>query len=280
VTVLPNLFIVGAMKCGTSSLHFYLDQHPSISMSSDKEPSVFTDERWMEELVRYGELLDGSAPVRGESSTNYSKWPAFPNVPERIARVVPDARLIYIVGDPFSRTVAHYVQLVADGAEDRPLREALRNLEDQRNTYVWNSRYGTQIERYLEHFPAENLLVLDRHELLDERAATLRKVFRFLGVDEHFSSPRFQELLNTGHDKRRLGRIGVRLRASGAAEAYRRALPAGWRRRLSPGLRTVVSRPVERPALDAETFGRLAEIYEPEMRRLEELTGKRVKLDR
>ena len=270
--LLPNLFIVGAAKCGTSSLHHYLDQHPAISMSANKEPSIFTSPTWREDAAAYAEMLDPDAPVRGESSTNYTKHPAFAGVPARIAELVPDAKLIYVVGDPIPRCVAHYAQNVFAGTESRPLNEALRDFDDPRNTYVWTGRYATQLEQYLEHFPLSSVLVLDQADLRGDRVATIRRAFSFLGVDETFESPKFGELRNTRKVQRRLGGVGSVLRGSRGARVYRK-LPPRWRRPLTDAGWRLLARPVSRPELDPGLREELSALYREELDRLKSLTG-------
>src|SRR5688500_19663917 len=75
---LPNLLIIGAMKCGTTSLHHYLDLHPDISMSDPKEVRFFDDPAWEERIDWYRGHFDPNAPVTGESSVYYSAYPWIP----------------------------------------------------------------------------------------------------------------------------------------------------------------------------------------------------------
>ena len=271
VAAIPNLFIVGAMKCGTTSLHNYLDQHPSISMSSVKEPNIFTGPDWQEELSRYELLVDGEAPVRGESTTDYTKYPLFPEVPARIAEVAPHTKLVYLVRDPLNRCISHWLHNAQRGYEKRPFGEAVRDFDNPHNSYLSPGRYATQVERYLEHFEPDQLLVLDQGHLLKDRLATVRRVFRFLGVDDGFVSPAFDAELNRADWK--LGSLGARLRRSPAMAVYRRMPPSlkpamGWvRRRLLS--------PIERPDFDPVLKAELAAFYEDELDRLESLTGTR-----
>lgn len=274
--VLPNLFVIGAMKCGTSSLHHYLDQHPEVSMTADKEPNIFLEPEWRDAVGRYGSMLDGSAVVRGESSTNYTKYPKFPDAPRRIAELLPEAKLIYVAGDPIKRMLAHYAQTVSDEIEHRTLDEAIADFDDPANTYVWNGRYGTQVERFLRFFPASSLLVLDQADLRADREGTMREAFRFLGVDEEFSSPAFESMLNTRREKRRVSAVGARIRESRAAELYR-LLPSRVRAPVTRAAHRALSRPVEGQALDDGLRTRLIELYEPEIERLAELTGTRIR---
>src|SRR3954452_4665444 len=146
---LPNVFIIGAAKCGTTSLHHYLGQHPEISMSRAKEPSVFSQGRWVTKYESYDGLFDCDAPYRGDASTSYSRYPVEGDAAARIHAAVPDAKLIYLVRDPIERTVSDYVHHVAIGHEHRSLDEALKDFTDPENYYVTTSRYALQVERYL-----------------------------------------------------------------------------------------------------------------------------------
>lgn len=106
----PNLVVIGAAKCGTTSLHRYLGRHPDIGMSHPKEPRHFVRADWE---ARLGEqrLFDRmGSTIRGESSTDYTKFPLWQDIPRRIHWVIPDAKLIYVVGDPVRRIVAQYVE--------------------------------------------------------------------------------------------------------------------------------------------------------------------------
>jgi len=272
--VLPNLFIIGAAKCGTTSLHYYLDQHPSISMSTVKEPAIFADRAWRERIAKYERMLDARAPIRGESSTSYTKHPAFPDVPGRIAEAVPEPKLIYVVRDPLSRCISQWVHNSAAGRESRSLNDALRDFDDPENLYVWCGRYASQLELYLQHFPLSDLLVLDQTKLLGDRLATLSRVFRFLGVDDRFRSPRFESELNKADTRRQLGTVGARLRRSRVMSVYRR-MPLSWR----PGIdrvRRLVLPPIERPQLDDKLRSQLSALYDDELTRLADLTGVRL----
>src|ERR687898_136777 len=76
VGALPNLVVLGAQKCGTSGLHFYLDLHPEIAMSMPKELNFFIEERgWPRGTDWYMQHFDPDAPIRGESSPNYTTYP-------------------------------------------------------------------------------------------------------------------------------------------------------------------------------------------------------------
>ena len=179
---LPNFIVIGAMKAGTTSLYHYLDAHPDVAMAPVKELDFFVESanwrRGQDWYARQFAHADGAIAV-GEASTAYSKHPVVPGVPERIAGLVPSCKLVYVLRDPIDRIRSHYQHRAAIGSERAPLPEAV--LRDP--IYVVCSRYATQIERYLDVFPREQLLLITAERLRNDRAATMRRVFAFLGVD-------------------------------------------------------------------------------------------------
>jgi hypothetical protein len=185
--MLPNLIVIGAAKCGTTSLHWYLGSHPEITMSQEKELNYFVaEERWSRGLDWYESQFRESR-VRGESSPDYTAYPHFVGVPSRMAATVPDAKLIYLVRDPVERIVSQYRfrRWVTKG-ETCELDAAVRDFD--RSLYVALSSYAMQLEQYLEHFAPERILVLDQADLRLQREDTLRRAFHFLDVDESFGS--------------------------------------------------------------------------------------------
>ncbi len=272
--MLPNLLIIGAAKCGTSSLHHYLDQHPEVSMSRPKETNFFVREDWRERRTWYESRFEASAPVRGEASPAYSLFPYFRGVPGRAHSLVPEAKLIYLVRDPLSRLVAHYVEMYGLHFEHRPFEEAVGGFDDPSNLYLAGSRYATQVEQYLRFFPRERLLVLEQDELRDERERALRRVFEFLEVDRDFRSPVFERELNTRAEKVRLRVVGVLLARSGLIRLGRR-VPLRLRAPVTRPLKRAVTREIEPPRLEGDLRARLYETLLPEVERLRALTGRR-----
>jgi hypothetical protein len=270
---LPNLLIVGAAKAGTSSLHAYLDEHPSIAMSKRKELELFNrPDDWRELLDRYRTNFYVRAPVRGESSPAYSMDPRFGDVPARIHEVIPGAKIIYLVRDPIPRALAHYVEWRFLRVEQRPFEQAFADLDRPSNHYVMSSRYAHQLGRYRERFPDEQILVLDQRDLLKRRRDTLRRVFRFLGVDEDYSTPRFEREHNVGQQKMQLNRFGWWLAERQAylpALRIAAALPAPVGR---GGLR-LIGTDIPRPEPDEATLARLRDVLRADVEWLRSYTG-------
>ena len=279
--MLPNFFVIGAGQSGTTSLHRYLYLHPEVHVSLLKEPNFFCraeDGPWpfgrIADRAEYEELFAAKEPLRGDCSPSYSQHPLRAGVPDRIAELVPDARHIYLVRDPIERIRAHYVHDVSSVGETRSLPEALGDLADRHNPFLVRSSYAWQLQRYLDHFADDRILVVDSADLLRSRAETLRATFSFLGVDPDFTSPGFDEELNVGSTKHAYSDRYAGLRDSRLGNAWRR-VPAGLRRPLSGAARRASAPKVERPKLSPALRSALAERLGPEAARLREMTGKR-----
>jgi Sulfotransferase domain len=214
--MLPNFLIIGAAKAGTTSLYRYLREHPQVHMSETKELKFFTSRtRWRLGLRWYGKQFEGagSALAVGEASPSYTRYPLYRGVPGRIARVMPEGRLIYLVRNPIDRMRSQYIHRVLQGREHRQLDEAV--FADP--SYLDVSRYALQIEQYLSYFVAEQLLILTTEDLRTARAATLRRVYTFLGVDPGWESPALEHEFNRTsqlHAQRQVAKpllLGLRL---------------------------------------------------------------------
>ena len=226
--MLPNFLVIGAMKAGTTSLASYLRAHPQMHLPERKELYFFTAEdnwtrgkEWYEAQFRGA----GDALAVGEACVGYAMHPTYQGVPERIATMLPRVRLVYIVREPVDRMISHYRHRAWNGEEDLPIERALR----EHDVYLDTSRYAMQIDRYLEYFARESILIISSEELKTDRLRTLRRVFRFLGVAEEV------EIANVYHEfhrtvgKRRVRPAADRLRSSRPYRAVSRAFPLRMR---------------------------------------------------
>lgn len=257
---LPNLVIVGAMKCGTTSLHHYLNLHPQICMSSLKELDFFVNEKnWKCGTNWYQSQFPQSANILGESSPNYTKYPTFSGVPERMQQLIPQAKLIYLVRHPVQRLISHYLHQYINRAEYRSLNEALSDLSH--NHYLAASRYAFQLEQFLPYYSLDRILVLSLEALSVDRISLLQRIFRFLEVDSNFNHPGFTQILHQSSHKQRLTNLGSLL--------FR--LPAGGR--LLQFMPQLMAQEVKPSSLDSALEQRLIEVLHPDVERLRALTG-------
>jgi hypothetical protein len=223
--------IVGAMKCGTTSLFNYLADHPQVAPSRAKEPNYFCADDYREGDRRGYESLWSWEPgvhrIAIEASVNYTKMPSFPNCAERIAAFPCDAfRFVYCMRNPIDRIESHvyhgqyagWTQPLDDGLSDHTLDV---------------SRYAMQLDAYVEHFGREriHLLVLERFQQAPE--AALREVCRFLEIDPDFHFPRLEAAHNTASAHYVEHPAWNRLRALEPVRRLAHAVPRSWRQRLS-----------------------------------------------
>lgn len=276
---LPTFFVIGAARAGTTSLHYYLSQHPQIQMSATKEPHFFAGPAGefgygaprVDRLDDYRALFDPRVPVRGEASPSYAAYPRRVGVPARIKELVPDARLIYLVRDPIERTVSHYRHRVATEGERRDFTDALEDLEPS-NIYLCASRYATQLEQYLAHFPADRILVIQQSDLRRARPETLRRIFGFLEVDDDFTSPAFATEYR-GSDAGRRYPAWYRIAIDVGAKTPLSLLPVPVRRRLRARVEGAVLPELDDVNLDEKIRAKLAGALGSEAARFRELTG-------
>lgn len=194
---IPNLFIIGAMKSGTTSLHEYLNRHPQVFMSSIKEPGYFAEcvKYYPKNYEWYMSLFKDvkDEKIIGESSTHYTKLPVCEGVVQRLWEHNPEARFIYIMRHPVKRAISHYWYNVKCGGEHRDILTALKKNQE----YIAFSDYAYQLTPYIERFGKENILTLAFEELISSPDTTLKRVFEWLDVSSDISLKNIDQKYNT-----------------------------------------------------------------------------------
>jgi hypothetical protein len=201
---MPDFFICGAAKAGTTSLWRYLLQHPSIFMPASaqhKEPGYFSALRPMNDEARYRRLFAEARPDQrvGEASGAYL---TSPDSAGRIRAAVPEARIIIMLRNPADRAYSLYHWMTREGYEPAPSFEHALAREPERlqdaafrrsnpeyyfnYLYLSSGRYADQVERYLKAFPRERLHVILFDDFRRDPVAATRGVYRFLDVDDTF----------------------------------------------------------------------------------------------
>lgn len=265
---LPGFLIIGAMKCGSTSLFHYLAAHPAISMSNIKEPGFFIREQnWDKGLAWYRSLFNDDGLLHGEASTGYSKKGLFDGVAERIHKTLPDIKLIYLVRDPVERLTSHYLHLYYEGSiPENSLEDALQS--GRYPTLVNNGRYAWQLSEYLNYFPENNIKVVCYQDLKYYRIKTLQEVFTFLGVDPRVYSPEFEKTHHLSHQKQKVNRIGKWLNSGDYRTKLFHQIPGKLKKRffyqnISPQLQ-----------LSESSLYYLRETYNKEKSSLAKITGR------
>jgi len=280
---LPNFFILGAGRCGTTSLVRALRAHPEIFVPEIKEPSFFASSwQWVKNPVTYAELYReaGSARAIGDASHLYLEDPQ--SAPT-LKAFFPEAKFVLVFRHPTDRALALYSMMLEGGYEWLPTFEAALRAEERRYSSsrfrrrcphsFWNFMYfrsglfAEQIERYRRHFPSERFLYTTLRRLVESTDEELARVHRFLGV-----GPRsVREFPRDGTSK---GVASIPL-----AWIERRVLRPLSRRTggiLEPARQRLVRFNRERgskPTMRDETRRRLDADYERDLERLVELAG-------
>jgi hypothetical protein len=266
---LPTTIVIGAQKCGTSTLHYYLGFHPDISASRPKELNFFIEgNNWERGLDWYRSHFDPAKPVRLESSPNYTTWPHHQGIAERMAGVVPDAKLIFMVRDPVARIEAHWVH---NYAKRRERGTVIETITHPNTTYVLRSRYFMQLQQFLRFYDRERILVFQQSDLRDRRPETLREVFEFVGVDPDFQHRAFNVVRHRTSKKRRMSKAGMKAQEWSRTDWGRRIPRAFWNY-TEAGLR--LSKPIERPSLHDELPKDVIKTLREDAMALREFTGR------
>ncbi len=282
---MPDFFIVGHAKCGTTALYEMLRAHPQIFMPDFKEPMYFArnwdappaapgEPRRFEQTGRRAETRDdylalfapaGADQRVGEASTFYL-WSQL--APARIAAAQPDARIIAILREPASFVHSLHMQMLQNHAEsERDLLRAIA-LEPSRREgrdipphaywpealmYTERVRYTEQLQRYHAAFGKERVLVLIYDDFRSENEATVRRVLRFLEVDDTVPLRVVEANPSVRVRSTRLNTV-VRDAREGRTAASR-ALRAGVRSLTSERIRAAVLYPLRRRLLYGEARG-------------------------
>lgn len=243
--MLPNLIVVGAMKSGTSSLYHYLAANPALAPARLKEVDFFrTDADFARGPDWYANLFDPTCPFAYDVSPNYTKRHLFPGVARRIAAMLPDARIVYVIRDPIERTISHFVHSSATGSERRSFSEAIRSPE---SNYVRTSQYYFQISDYLEYFDRHQILLLPSQRLDEDPISAVQEVCAFAGYPTEFDHSVVEQRFHESADKRRaslLERTGRRLIQSRTARSRLRTIAAPVAHRMRRG-----TPPIAKPTL-------------------------------
>lgn len=199
----PNFIIIGAEKCGTSSLYHYLRRHPAMLPPIEKEIDFFDIEYeqgldWY--LAHFPAIPRQGGWLTGETSPNYLYSGA---APERVHQHFPTAKLIVILRNPVDRTISRFNMMVRNGAERRSFEQAMSEEMGQFNQalakqagnirlpllnghrHIGNSLYYYHLQRWLKYFSREQLLILRSEDLFEQPEATIQQLYQFLEIAHH-----------------------------------------------------------------------------------------------
>jgi hypothetical protein len=295
---LPDFFVVGVPKGGTTALHALLAQHPDLYLSPVKEPKFYlcdgrppsrrtqrgpgdahSAREWIWRRSSY-EALFAAAPagrLRGESTPFYLYDLA---AHARMAADVPNAKIIAMLRDPVDRAYSNWNHLRSDGLETIPSFLDALAAEDERVARGWApfwhyrrlGRYAEQLRSLFQHFPRDQVLLLRYRELVDDPVETMIRVDRFLGVAPHATRVANPENVHPFvGDTPRVRALGRVIRTGAAAGSV--LPPQAWRAVEARLLKAIHAKGVRRPRLfEEERLAALSGLAD-DIRDLEQLTG-------
>lgn len=287
---LPDFLIIGAAKAGTTSLYYYLKEHPQIFMSGFKEPNFFSFDgakdshlgdqaykqirsRAVTDFTAYQALFEqtSSAIAVGEASTYYLH---FETAAARIRRHIPHVKMICILRDPAERAYSAFLMRKRENEE--PCRDLLQAIQDKdtriRNgwdEYIKPGFYWQHLSRFLEKFSPAQLKIYLYEELNFETLRVVRELYRFLGVDESFV-PNISARYNvSGIPRKPL--LHALTKSYPAWDVIGRFLPTGMQRFLVTRATHVKSRNLDRPGLPQQIRHELIALYREDIMKLQQL---------
>lgn len=267
-----DFMIIGAQKCGTTSLAAQLAGHPDICFSRVKEPGYFHKTHdWSAGLDAYHGLFSPTVDqICGEASTMYTFLPEWQGTFSRLYAYNPHLKLVYIMRHPVDRVQSNYSHdLVRGRVKDPPEVAVFRD-----PAYINRSRYSVQIEPYLECFGRENVLLLVFEEYIADQGRVLLKLAEFLEISgEPFSH------LDTTSKHRTIGEWYWKystidsMVSSRVFEVVRASLPTSIRKAIR---RSLSSKLDKKPDFSPALRQTLWRFLKDDARNIEELLGRRL----
>lgn len=288
LVALPNFFIVGAVKSGTTSIYAQLKKHPQVFLPEMKEPHFFTsrlpppenkEENCIGNFDAYQRLYQGAAgfPAIGDVSASYL-WDE--TSPERILEVCGQAKIIISLRDPIARAYSQYWMDILLGFRKLSFEEELRRDIANTDKGFWTARlyvelglYHDQVRRYFDAFGRDRVLVVFFDTLTKAAQEFFTQITTHLGIDP---IRRQEEDLAVAHNVFRLPRFprAYRILSSPTVRELRhKLLPTGIQRWLQVN---TVFYETKKPPMNPETRQFLQDIFEPDVCRLEDLLGRKL----
>jgi hypothetical protein len=286
----PNAFLVGAGKAGTTALFYYLERHPEIFLPVEKEINYFAvvgkpdfpddgSRRVNERTVwRKEDYLDmfrnwGSEKIAFDCSPSYLYYP---QAAERIHKARPDAKVVILLRQPAERAFSAYLHSARGGSEKAPnFEQALDNEPSNISRNFWfhshyraSSDYLTQIRRYYDLFPREQIHVIEYQDYFENQQDCLLRLYEFLGIAPLVPDKRLE--MGVSGKVRNKFIADLLFRSTGLRKTLRPLVPVRQRRAVMVTLQKIV---LKKEVISESTRRMLTEEFAPDFVEIERLTG-------
>lgn len=235
----PNLtyVVIGAPKCGTTTLCNLLGEHPEIFMTDPKEPKFFSQDFFLKkrDWQWYSDLFKDvtSEKAIGEGSVQYTtSYPGRLFDPGLIYRLYPGLKIIYMVRNPIERIESHWLSSAISGfPSDLPCFD--RSIY-YHSMYLNTSRYWSHISRFRRHFPDSQIHTLFLEDFKENPNFELKNIYQFLEVDSNFKNPDPSRMLNVSNRKFRDGALMKTIRKNYLFKTFQKSTPKNIKELLIP----------------------------------------------
>lgn len=177
----PDFILIGAMKCGTSTLAKQLAEQAGVFMTTPKEPNFFSDDAVFGQGADwYAALFDEACPVdlKGEASTHYTKLPTYPETVTRMVAALPSLKLVYMIRNPMERAVSHYIHEWTEGRQGEDANAAFASCPE----IVEYGRYGMQVMPFVEAYGKEAIFLTSLEQIKADPDGEFVAICDHLGV--------------------------------------------------------------------------------------------------
>jgi hypothetical protein len=261
-----DFLIIGAMKCGTTTLQAQLATQPGIFMTTPKEPNFFSDDPvYAQGQGWYQSLFADAAPgdLKGEASTHYTKLPTYPQTVTRMKQVLTAPKLIYVIRNPVTRAVSHYIH---EWSEGRMSQDAIAAFASDATLQAY-SHYPMQLAPFIDAFGLDAVHLTSLELMKTDSDGEMAKISNHLQMSTPLVWDHDMGAQNVSAKRvRRLPLQGLLVDNPVAAFLRHTLVPKAVRNRIREG-RTIATR----PELPQELQRQLEAAFTPDRAALETL---------
>lgn len=285
---LPNFLVAGFPKCGSTSLHYYFNEHPEIFMPSRKELHYFTYDVLMvqnagkgdkevkkfhvSDVTEYQKCYHdvGDELAIGDASPSYANYASA--IPKIKATLGEDVKIIVVLRDPIKRAFSNYLHLVREDRETLSFYNALLEEENRKKAnysdfwyYAFNSMYAEKVERLKAEF--KDVMVITFEDFISNTADGIKEVYSFLGVNPDFVPTNIDTHFNPGGAYRKNIVTKFIFRQSKLKTLIKKIVP------LTPGLKQAKLKTIQRykeetPRMDVKAENYLVDLLKDDVAKL------------
>jgi len=271
---------VGAPKTGTTSLYYYLNEHPEIVMSTQKETDFFSDDSLQKQGLYYGKnrietiekyhalFQQKKEKIYGEASVSYL---FYENVPKKIKTYNPKGKIIIMLRNPTDRAFSHYLMDYRLGLISKPFKSILEDEKEDKKSKLFYQQfielglYYKQVKRYIETFGRENVIIIFYDDFKKDVAKEVQKVYEFLAVDAAYIAK-----ISKKHNTYSMPKNNW-IRMIYSFVGFRKVLNKILPKQIVKNLKEILFSKANKPVLSDSLKVKLNNLYTNDINRLEEL---------